>query len=696
MISEDQIRIRWDFLFLSAVYGLVFLFFYFHYVPLKTSFQTALIPILAVIFLLTAINIKWGILFFIFVFPLINNLPYFFGIAEPIPHAPTALVLFLVFFLGWLFHRSLFSSPFKVKEKIFIPLILFSLLVLVSGVITFFRSTNFYPFLSSGIYEYTTNVAGVTSGGALMSTVFFSLNYLTAFAFFFILISTVKSRSYVKKMLFLLCSSTLLSLSFGLFQYFYNIEIGNNPISIGFGLINGTFKNAISFGTYISVIVPLILGMIFAFKGLVRMISAGVVLLSLFMIFLAGSKSGLICLFISVVILMVLYISSIKSFEKIKAVYLKKAVIILGIVMVFIGTTIVFFQLSKEEKLPSRTVQRLTHTFKEGSLDKILRGRWDGLWKVAALMIKDYPLTGVGMGGYIIEAPNYAEVYKADFRLQSAENYFLQVGAELGLIGLFFALWIFWKIFKKIRQGYLKTAHNDKNRFIFIGAATGVLSYFLNILVHTYIGSYEIKYTFWFLVGLIFILAGDEKHKPKKKLFTKPLIISSLAVIALFTGLQLWNSTHSLSLEQRTEQFDLQQNFGFYDTEITPQGKEFRWTQKNAGITLEVKKPVLSIPLHASHPDIQEKPVKVKIFIIKDFFREKVLLDEIVLNKSTWETYEYKIPAEIKEEVILLFKVSRTWNPWKTTGALDTRNLGIALGEIKFLSHLLKTIKAHK
>jgi len=192
-----------------------------------------------------------------------------------------------------------------------------------------------------------------------------------------------------------------------------------------------------------------------------------------------------------------------------------------------------------------------------------------------------------------------------------------------------------------------------------------VISYCFNILVHSYIGSYEIKYAFWFLVALIFILARDDKDEEEKKLFSGRIKISGIIIIALFTGVHLWNSTHSLSLAGRTEKFDLKQNFGFYAPEKTEDG-------------------VISIPIHAAHPDIQENPVRVKIFIIKDFFKEKTLLDEIVINNKTWTNYEYSIPEEVDKEVILLIKVSRTWTPMKAIGVPDPRNLGVALGKIKF------------
>jgi hypothetical protein len=92
----------------------------------------------------------------------------------------------------------------------------------------------------------------------------------------------------------------------------------------------------------------------------------------------------------------------------------------------------------------------------------------------------------------------------------------------------------------------------------------------------------------------------------------------------------------------------------------------------------------MEIPLMASHPDIRENPVKVKIYLIQDFFRKKRLLDELALTQSSWKTYRYRVQSQVNNRVILLFKVSRIWNPWKTSRALDTRNLGVALGEIKF------------
>jgi hypothetical protein len=128
----------------------------------------------------------------------------------------------------------------------------------------------------------------------------------------------------------------------------------------------------------------------------------------------------------------------------------------------------------------------------------------------------------------------------------------------------------------------------------------------------------------------------------------------------------------------------LKQNFGLYGVEVMDEGQKFQWTREYGGLAVEVDKPILKIPLHASHPDIKENPVKVEIYLVKDFFKEKKLLDEIVLTDNAWRTHEFPIPEELGNEVILLIHVSRTWNPQKELGVPDSRHLGVAVGEILF------------
>jgi hypothetical protein len=690
------------FLYAAALYV-----FYFRYVPLAKPFQFALFPILCAATLLTATKPYWGVLFFILTFPLINNLPYFFGIFEPLPHAPAALVLFLFFFFGWLIHESLFREYRPTQQNIFKPIVLFSLVVFTSGVITFFRYANFFPFLSDSIYELKTNVYGTSTGGAIMSIVFNSLNYLSGCAFFLILLENFKSKKFIKKILVLILVSTFLSLSFGLYQHFGHLKIGSSPISINAGLINATFKDALSLGGYLSIMMALILSVGFAFRGFTWIISFLIFALSAYVILFSGSKTGFFSLLLSLslftMISLTIAIKKIKlHFPPLKKI-LPRFAITLILLATFIFAVIHFDKSISKELRQSRTILRVmsTKSFLE------FGGRPDALWKPAVAMMKSYPLTGVGIGGFIIEMSNYYQTQQIPQREpESAENYILQAGSELGLIGLSLVLWIFWEIWRQIKKSYKKISSRQPDKFILVGAIAGILAFLLNIQTHSYIGSYEIKYSFWLLVGLIYGLfnihqpetqgnqekapasAGKEPGSIRKPIFTKQFRILSVALVLFFGALHLWNSTHSLSLKSSTERFGIKQEFGLDKLEKTKDGREFRWTREYGGMTLKIEKPILRLSLHASHPDIQKEPISVKIYLVKEFFKHYRLLKEIPLNRNDWQDVTLSVQEELGQEVILLIKVSRTWNPLKTNGTPDPRNLGVAISRIEFKDNI--------
>jgi len=201
--------------------------------------------------------------------------------------------------------------------------------------------------------------------------------------------------------------------------------------------------------------------------------------------------------------------------------------------------------------------------------------------------------------------------------------------------------------------------------------------------VHTYIGSYEIKYFFWLLAGIVMAAGGPapvEGARPKSR--RRMFIIPGIAVFAVTL---LWNSTHSLSLGSRTEQFDLVQNFGFGPVEKASDGREFRWTGKYAGAAITVDKPVIEIPFQASHPDIRTRPVRVRVRLVTDFFKHKKLLGEFFLPDNDWTTHSFPVQGDLGRKAILLIEVDRTWNPQKLLKAPDPRNLGVAVGAIRFV-----------
>jgi len=663
---------------LTAICFVLYGFFYYIYVPLVASFQLILVPLLLLTLILTLVRIEWGTLWFVFAFPLINNLPYFFGIHENIPHAPIALVLFLAFFLGWMAKKSFSGSLPSFPAQLSKPLTLLSWLILISGLVTFWRYANFPPFLSDGIHELIVNVNGVRAGGAVMSDVFNSLNYLTGFFFLCILLDVLKTRDEARKLLVVFSVSAGISLIFSLFQKYVSMPLGNTPTWVGLGQLNSTFKDPNAFGAFLSAVLPLFFGMALSFRKRMRVFVFILIILTLFIFPSIGSRSGFLAISVSLGIFCVLILFGKKAAFKIKII--QSLAILLALVLII--SSLSFFQSR------SSLFQRLNRNPKTASgqnfVSELFKGKL-AVWVVAGHMVQDFPLTGVGMGAYIIELPNYLKsLGRPSEQTDSAENFFFQAGSEVGLVGLFLFLCVFFAIFKQMRVSWKKFHPEDKDKFVMIGVCSGIFALCVNFFFHSYIGSFDVAYTFWLFVALVFVwpLAGKAKKAqvPRKPFWKFPALI----LIGFFAVLHLWNSAHSLSLKNQTARFGWSQNFGLYGME--KDNREFfcQWTKKSAGLAVENLGPVLVISMRASHPDIGKKPVRIKVFLGDEFFRKKELIREVVFTKTDWIDFEYPISPPSKKKIFLVFKTDRDWQPFNYLGVPDSRSLALGLGEMWF------------
>ncbi len=672
-----------------AVYGAGLYLFFITYIPLVGPFQAVLFPVLTTVFLVTLVDARKGTLLFIALFPLVNNLPYFFKLYEPLPMAPTALVLILFFFGGWLGsfllrNRQLFRDAPLVR-----PLGWFFALVVLSGAIAFWRYANFPPFLSDRIYELVTNAHGVSAGGAIMSVVLYSLNYLTGIAFFVAALSAFHSERDARGVMACLLAGALISISFGFLQHFGYPTLGNNPLSVSQSLINGTFKDAMSFGAYLAMIMPVILGGLFAYRGIPRVLSFMLLGLAGGALMLTGSKAGLLSLPASFGAFALMNFRALRPREiSLRRIHWSTWVIA-ALILAVVVDTVVFHDVLAGKFAGAQTIARTRQAFFGKSLAGLFIVRADVLWKLALPMIKDHPFTGLGAGSYIIELSNYARSRRVPLVTpESSENGLIQIASEMGIVGIALVVWIFLALVRRARRGLAAAPPGTSDRFVASGAVAGVIAYLIVVQAHTFIGSYEITYLFWLLVA---IAIGAGRFEPAREgpggRSARPArwpMRAALPALALYGGVLLWSSTHSLSLGSRTREFGLRQEFGFSRTERTREGAAFRWTVRYAGTPLRVDKPLIRIPLQAAHPDIARHPVKVRLFAVRDLFRHKRLIGEAVLRDDRWEAFEYSLADELGQDIILLIEVDRTWNPWKTQKIPDSRDLGVAVGEIAF------------
>jgi hypothetical protein len=679
MEQDKTIFKRGLFLAVLVLYALAFCYFYLRYVPLVRGFQAVLLPLLVAVLVLTIRSHRWGLLFFVGLFPLINNLPYLFRIFPDTPHAPTALVLFLVFFWGWLFRFGLQPRLGIMQNRISRPFLLFALIVLFSGIITFLRFTNFFPFLSYHFRDLMVNVYGVRAGGAVMSTLFSALSYLSGFLFFLVIVTTVQTREFLKKILRLLSLSVLLSFLFGLFQNFHSLELGNTPFFITMGRINSTFKDPNSFGLFAAALIPIFLGFsIKDKKG--RPFWIILLLLALIVFPPIGSRSAMLGLVFGSALFLFLALLGSQISSKRRWTYVS---------LVLVGVCVVagiFLVVAKGSNLYLRIQQNLNQVLDPSTLNQVVDiGRVE-FWRTALQLIGHYPVSGVGIGAYIIELPNFTVLrgYAAG-HTDSAENYFLQVTAELGVLGLLAVIWLFFEVMRMLFRNRSRLSREDPDRFLYFGIISALAVVFINLFFHSYIGAFDVKYLIWLLVGLAFRFP-EKNGAAQKTSFScsQPVRITLGLVLIAFAVSQLWDATHTLSLKQAALRFDWEQNFGLYHGEVDQEGQKFNWTRREAGISFENTRETVLIPLRASHPNIQKIPVKVRIFQTDSVFRNPELVGEVELRSSRWRFFEFSPGGLSDKRIFLMLEVDRVWQPWKAQGVPDKRWLGIAVGEIDY------------
>lgn len=710
---------------LIAAYILFLIHFYRTYVPLIPSFQAALGPCLFITFVLTIAKIEWGLLAFIFFFPLINFLPYVFRIYEEIPHAPTSLVLFLFFLLSWGAKRAFSKDKsFFVSHPLHPFLASYLILISISGLITFLRFGNFYPLLTTSLPELVVNVNGVRAGGARMSTLFSSLNLASGVLFSLILWPYLKGKDFRKKSFITLYISFFISLIFGLFQLVTSSPWGRLPGWLFLKQIQSSYKDPNSFAFFLAAFFPLLTAAFMARKK--WRLPAGLSLgLCFFCLLASGTRSAFLASLSGIIFFLIVSIKSLNLRAR------KKVILALSVSIIIFSLFISLYLFSSMTL--SKRLNESWAWLRAGLINQLFSNKTI-LWKTALSMFFNYPLTGVGIGAYIVELPNYLQEKRLGLiPVDSAENVIFQITAELGLAGLIFVVLLFIKFLKEA-CGRWSLITNQREKIIAAGGAGSLVACLVNFLFHSYIGSFEIKFLFWLLASLFLTilmeLNPDQQAKPilqsvesKGKLKSIKIVLS-IALI-LFCFLHLSNSLRSLSIPARTAKLGWPQDFGFYQWEKDWRACNFRWAKKEAGISLPVLGPEIGLLLHASHPDIEENPVKIEIYLADRWFKKKNKIYSLEIRDRSWARAVIPIWEELSKEgrrelswvgysdqpkgnnfkrkidseginsfelnfsgnlpmFNFVFEASRSWKPMSVLGVPDPRDLAFALAEIWF------------
>lgn len=298
-------------------------------------------------------------------------------------------------------------------------------------------------------------------------------------------------------------------------------------------------------------------------------------------------------------------------------------------------------------------------------LDETLKGRIT-IWRTAILMIEDHPVFGIGLGRIYRRFGSYNRFIGGfeTFGL-SAHSTFLNIGAELGFVGLAAWIGLLWLVYASAFRelfSWQSSLNHDGGRidWLRLGLAAGLVAFGVAMLTGDRTILREDVVMFAVVAALASTLAPQSRFAYG---LVRKVVLAGLIVLAV-----TWPGRAEL---QASEVDLIRITWGFHAPEVDPGQQPFRWTTDRAIFHMPGDAEILVLPLRSLAP----LPQTVRILL------DGVLADELLLDDHTWRITRYTLnrdrvsPRYHRVEL----RVSPVWQP-----SADTRHLGVMVGQYRW------------
>jgi len=312
----------------------------------------------------------------------------------------------------------------------------------------------------------------------------------------FILVSELRDRSHIKKVVFSIGVGLALASIDGIWQVVtgYDFIRGYAPV-INLGIVRATasFKDSNVLGIYLSAFSPILFGLsLYYFKGTKRILLGFLSSLVFIGIILTYSRPTLLAIYLALFIL---------------AVVRKNKLLISLLVIVTILSPI----------LVPKSVKEWVREVDYNPLRFMCNDDRIAIYRNSLNMIREHPVIGVGANTFMKnyraykESPEYRNVITSDFVY--AHNNFLHMAAEIGLFGLGVFIWLLHRLFR-ICFAIYKRFNDDFIKVISLSLLTCITAFLVNGLAESSLYYSRVAVIFWFLVGFSLALNKLNADKP--------------------------------------------------------------------------------------------------------------------------------------------------------------------------------------
>jgi len=284
---------------------------------------------------------------------------------------------------------------------------------------------------------------------------------ITYVLLFYLVVNNINTSEKIRRVaIIIICVGAFLSI-FGLIEYLKEIDGSKAHITATYAGYAGSHNHLAG---YLEMSIPVAIGILYTMTETGKKFILGyAIMLMAVALILSLSRGGCAAVVISMCV-MVILLSKTGHFTS--KVWLPLS--FLSIVFV----TLAIIGMNPIAKQVLETRKQMEDLTNYGRIK---------IWRGTINTIKDYPLSGTGVGTFAAVFPRY---HPPDFRLRDvyAHNDYLHMISETGIFVLPF---IFWFIFNILRSGITTFLHT-KSRFkqgITLGAITGIVA----ILIHSFV-----------------------------------------------------------------------------------------------------------------------------------------------------------------------------------------------------------------
>ncbi|MCJ7784561.1 MAG: O-antigen ligase family protein, partial [Desulfobacterales bacterium] len=292
---------------------------------------------------------------------------------------------------------------------------------------------------------------------------------------------------------------------YGMFEFFsghrYILHLNASSLVSS---VTGTFINRNAFAGYLLMVIPLSIGFLFSreatrragfegwrhrlstLDGKTLLIAFGIMIMILGLLF-SASRMGIVSLLLSFSLMALLLGGSQRGRR-----FSGQSILILGLALIWalwIGLDAVisrFFAVSEDFEM-----------------------RWD-IWTDTFKILKDFPIFGSGLGTFHQIFPIYRSFHIRGL-VTHAENDFLQLASEVGLLGIGLLIVLFVTLFYKAISGIRSLSFRDGGRYIGAGGMVGILALMFHSIVERNLQIPANAFLFIFIWALVLRMSLSEK-----------------------------------------------------------------------------------------------------------------------------------------------------------------------------------------